>query len=96
MCKIIQRLLSLFKGTPKKKQRKNDGLSAEKNIVQTIQRKTGASTREIRDALFDGKNDWRVYRRKNDKQCYYDQEARKKMIEYAFDVIVWGYPKCEN
>ncbi len=93
MCKFIQRLLSLFKRKPKKRQRKNDGLSAEKNIIQTIQRKTGNTTKEIRDALFNSGKNWRVYRRKNDKERYYDQTTRKEMIEWAFNVIVWGIPK---
>lgn len=58
-----------------------DGLSAEKNVLKSIRRTTGASLKEIREYLFSGRYYFKYSYRDGDTQRYYDQQTRAIMID---------------
>lgn len=95
MRKFINWLLGLAKPEPQQEPEQGkkfnnvsvDGLSAEKNVLQSIRSKTGASLKEIREHLWpkDGCRSWYYHNRPGDKQRYYDKETRNLMIGSCID-----------
>lgn len=58
-------------------------LSAERNVLQSIKRKTGASYEEIRKVFWSEKVIWRYYRKPGCKGRYYDVKERAAIIDYC-------------
>lgn len=56
------------------------GLSAEKNVVKAICKRTGKTTTEVRAFLFSEPNVWKYERMQYDRNRYYSKEERTEMI----------------
>lgn len=81
MCKFLKRLFGKAEAPKKKPVNVSvDGLSAQKNVLQTIRNRTGATYKQIRWVLYGNGRCWMCHYRKGDKQTYYDQKVRNLMI----------------
>lgn len=69
----------------RKSPRRNDGLSAEKNVIESIRYRTGCTPDEARNVMRS--TEWKVLRRPGDYQKFYDQRTREAIIKYCVNKL---------